>query len=180
MFRNALAIAAAVGVGLCAGPARADLIRTFAASGTFSQGVTLSGTETIDVTTGVVTAADLKVGAPDNFTFTYVASQGTVDGDLATSFYEASGQLLPELILAYDTSGNAPASLVGYDGGKLSSVADPFQTSSKTVTSTLERRAGESVALESGELTPLAEPTALAVFAVGTFGLWFIWSRRRS
>ncbi len=53
-------------LGLMAGaaaPARAGLISTFTAEGTFQDGATLGGTLTIDTTTGVVTAANLLVGA---------------------------------------------------------------------------------------------------------------------
>lgn len=62
--------------------AKADLL-TLDASGTFADGATLSGTLTINTTTGVATAADLIVSAPDSLTFDFIQFQG-----LAGPIYE--------------------------------------------------------------------------------------------
>ncbi len=54
-------------LGLMAGaaaPARADISLVFNAAGIFEDGAPLSGTLTIDTTSGMVTAANLTVGAP--------------------------------------------------------------------------------------------------------------------
>ncbi len=70
-------LAAAV-FGLMSGaaaPARADIITTFTAEGTFVDGATLGGTLTIDTTIGMVTAANLMVGAPYSLTLATVQNQ---------------------------------------------------------------------------------------------------------
>jgi hypothetical protein len=81
------------------GQVKADPI-TLDASGTFADGATLSGTVTINVTTGAATAVNLLVGPPDSLTFTFIHSQAVV---FSGSAYEVvawtTGSGLPTLIL---------------------------------------------------------------------------------
>jgi hypothetical protein len=106
-------VALVLGMVLGSSPTRADLITTFDATGTFDDGSTLSGTVTIDVTTGGATAIDLTTSPPDPFSFSTIINQ-----------FSTSGR---SLIVGDKPAGNAhlifdipEANLVGYTGGTLS------------------------------------------------------------
>ncbi len=111
-------LAAAV-FGLMSGaaaPARADIITTFTAEGTFVDGATLGGTLTIDTTIGMVTAANLMVGAPYSLTLATVQNQ--TDPPPPPTYYfvtvGATAAGFPYIDLIFPVS-----SLVAYAGGEL-------------------------------------------------------------
>ena len=96
--------------------ARADLTLTFNAAGTFEDGATLGGTLTIDTTSGMVTAANLTVGAPQSLTFIYIqntviTSAATTEIDLGSPGYDPA-QITLYMYLPTTT-------LTGYLGGPL-------------------------------------------------------------
>jgi hypothetical protein len=164
-MRRWLAAAAVLGLMAAAvAPARADMILSFNAEGTFSDGATLSGTVTIDVTTGVATAVDLVVGAPDSLTFTTItfqAANSPVSGDYSI-IAETSNSILFDIYLP-------TATLVGYDGG-------PFESNSQAVNglpSIIVYRGDVNVALEEGSLSPSAistpAPSTLVLALIGAF-----------
>jgi hypothetical protein len=101
----------------CANPAKANTITTFNVSGTTEPlapftGTTFSGTMTIDVTAGTLTAIDLSFQGLSPFntinesvpfgTFSWRVSAGNGDMDLLTLLFE---------------TGHTPGSLVGFTGG---------------------------------------------------------------
>src|SRR5262245_6374104 len=96
------------------GQAKAGVIRTFEASGTFQDGEDLSGTVTIDVTAGVVTAVDLDIGWRDLF-FTFIQDRGANRfGDyFIQTGTAASGLPIFDIIIS--------GSLVDYLGGPMAS-----------------------------------------------------------
>ena len=125
---------------LGASSAKAALI-TFDASGNFADGATLSGTLTINTTTGAATAVDLIVSAPDSLTFDFIQFQG-----IAGPVYEiqtgttATGNPNFDLGLALTT-------LVGYSGGPIESVATGMS-------SDLRYNSSDVVAFEHGPANP--------------------------
>jgi hypothetical protein len=149
-----------------AGPARADVIRVFEASGVFTDGVTLGGTLTIDVTTGVVTAANLLLGAPISADLTVIGGTGQ-EGGLAQTF--ASSTIYPLTVLGFLTP-----SLVGYDGGPLASDA----VNNGFVSAYVAAPGVDGVDLASGTLT-VPEPSTWAMMLLGFAGLGFAGYRQR-
>ncbi len=101
-------------LALGSGQAKADVIRYFSATGTFTNGDTLSGTVVLDATTGAVTAADLFASGPDTERFylnvgNYVTNKiSVIAADSPTS------NLYPVLVI-----GTPTPSLVDFTGGLL-------------------------------------------------------------
>ncbi len=88
----------------------------FIVNATVHDKAAITGTVTIDTTAGTVTAVDLAVGAPDNFTFNSMdrSYQGS-SGPAGYSVTVFSGSRGLQLTLRSDPSGT----LVGYTGGAI-------------------------------------------------------------
>ena len=123
-FRLALPIAL-----LLAANAKADVIKVFNETGTFADGSILSGTLTIDTTTGVATAANLVVSAPTSLVFNQVRNQQA--GNPSAGFYNIeldtgiNGFPLMEVVLGV-------SSLVDYQGGSVVTVDNLMGTNDPT------------------------------------------------
>lgn len=100
----------------------ADTITTFDASGTFDNGSVMSGTVTIDVTTGAATGADINIAGPSlSATLDYIHSSGAdYFDDNSWTLVVSTGQSIDPYIFFYiDTSAAGSKTLVGYAGGPL-------------------------------------------------------------
>ena len=158
--------ALALAVTLAATPLRADVIRVFEANGVFQDGVKLGGTLTIDVTAGVVTAADLLLSAPISADVTGIGGTGLVGGDLAQTFTSLGpGNPFPVIVLGFLTP-----SLVDYGGGLLASIATP---QGGQVGAYIAADGVAGVALASGTLTA-PEPSTWAMLLLGFAGFCFV------
>jgi hypothetical protein len=143
-----------VALSLFAVPAMyANTVTTFTASGSFSDGATLSGNVVIDVTAGAVVQAgtSLSATAPlslSGFTFDLSASSQGAEYILVTDNAPHS---------AFDITLDIPVStLVGYAGGSVSGGAN----------------GGTSAALTSGSLTAATpEPTSVVLVGSAMLGL---------
>jgi len=164
-------------LGLIAGVSRADTISTFNASGTFQSGSTLSGTVTIDTTTGVVTAVDLTASSPDSLNFTFIQVQipnSTDNGDFFLQTAPAAVGL-PNLDFALPDS-----FLVGYVGGSIGSLDQPANGYVSDVFYQFTPQVTDD--LVSGNLTATPLPSS-AWMGLGLLGVLFAGSsliRRRS
>ena len=153
--------------------AHADTV--FTVTGSFDNGAILSGTATINTSTGIVTAFDLSTtGAFVSGPYTTVdPGQGPFFGQ-----YFVSSTLS---IFSIDLSFPPPGSLVGYTGGSLcSDVVSCFFISAlnKTTTPT----PSTTFNLTSGSLTPQVatpEPSSLFLMLAGA-GLVSMRKRRTS
>jgi len=110
---------------LCGGTASADVITTFSAFGTFSDGSTLTGSLQIDTTTGVALAAEsLYIGAPGSVFINDIRIQAPNEpfpGDfILQAGFGPPGGGPPLFVMALPVS-----SLIGYSGGPIVSVTDP-------------------------------------------------------
>lgn len=165
--------------------AHADDIVIFDASGIFHvDSATLSGTFTMDTTTGVITAVDLFVSAPDSDTFNGIYQQSCTLGpnDNCYVTFDTNGTdfatyPILNLVLSVGT-------LVGYDGG-VGSGTVPLDNSS----SDLEWIAGsvsgvDLEKLQSGSITPeipisaAPEPSTFILLGIGALGLLYFGGRR--
>ena len=111
-------VAALTCATLCTGTqARADMIDTFNATGTFQGGQSLGGTLTVDTTTGAISSADLTVsGQPD---FYYVDNQyGISSSTQFVQFTSPANETVPGLQLP-SLGLLLPSSLVSYGGGSI-------------------------------------------------------------
>jgi len=171
------AVAAALGLAALLAPRAvlADTTVQFAASGTFADDSTLSGIFSVDVTTGVVTSADLAwsdVGSA----FTTIEPETTLDGFAELVVENAAGNFIG---LAFQS-----ASLIGYSGGSLCSTADNCLGS--PIIAFVESDAElmlESPSpdlLTSGSVVATPEPSSLLLLSIGLFGLMAMtWCRKR-
>jgi hypothetical protein len=155
--------------------ALADSISTFTASGTFADGATLSGTITIDVTTGVVTGSDISVETTSSdvtsFGYIFQSNADYFDADSwVLSLQTASGGL-PDVEFYLDTAALGSSTLVGYSGGALYSVGQP---GSDGADSFYRPAVTYYDYLESGSLSlvpSIPEPATLGLLAVSVVGL---------
>jgi hypothetical protein len=163
-------------VSLGNAPAKADVIDTFNATGTFATGSVLSGSLTIDLTT----PAHLVVSAPDSLTFNFTSAIGTsatTPSFSAIFLEEDASRALPILNLflpatfVFTPSG---VDLLGYMGGPLCSVSAPcsgFPSSIQFGTSFDD--------LETGSLTLVSapEPASIMLLAVGIAAMGLVLRR---
>jgi len=159
--------------------AHGDIINTLIASGTFADSATLSGTLTLDATTGVFTAADLTVSAPVSLVFTFIQSQPCPDpafGDCGV-YIGTTATGYPTLDLGFDVS-----TFVGLNSALIVSVTDLFTpTPGHSYASDINYGLDSYEYLDSGKVvlgsqfdnggggtssvTP--EPSSFALFATG-------------
>jgi LPXTG-motif cell wall-anchored protein len=174
-----LAVVACLGVCALTGTGRANII--YDATGTFTDGATLSGTVTFNDSGGLVSTAlqvtlggtvviDTSLNQPAVGPATpFTGSDGnTYDGIVGGSF--APGPLFSLIYLAADIPGSSPVPIVPAvplpSGGNAVSIY--FVTS--------------VVNLSTGELTPetVAEPASLTLLGIGAVGLLgYGWRKRR-
>jgi len=174
-----LALAAALIALLAPRAVLADTV--FTASGTFSDGSTLSGTVTINTTTGAVTGADLlwtDVAAPLSTDILL----GVVFGNLQLSAEDTTGVDYIELDFPF----NSQSFPVGYAGGPLCSNSDTagFCYSDTSLAGANLTPTPLVVYLEQGSLTPPAgvpapEPRGLLLLSIGLLGLMGVIRRKR-
>jgi hypothetical protein len=105
-----------LGVGLTT--ARADSV--FNVSGSFDTSATLTGTITINTTTGLISDASLTVAAfpgfaATTFTFSDMTSQGIDNGSSSNAYYADFTSGTSSLNLVFETT-SADGSLTGFEG----------------------------------------------------------------
>lgn len=167
-----------------AAPARADIIDTFNANGTFAGGAALGGTVGIDMTTGAVVSPDLTV-AGFGPAFTVVSVAGDQSGVAYVSLLQSAS--VPFDVL---TIGFGVGSLASYAGGALNSdvfvaratPSDPgFVTGINGPLLPDSTVSGGPYSLQSGSLTlasAVPEPASIALLGLGALGAAMIGSRR--
>ena len=175
LFKTICAVLCLV-FGLCFAAPIAHADTVFTVTGSFDNGAILSGTATINTSTGIVTAFDLSTtGAFVSGPYT------TVDpgqGPFFFNQYFVSSTLSNSSI---DLLFPPPGSLVGYTGGSLCSdiVACIFISALNTTTTPTP---SSTFNLTSGSLTPQAatpEPSSLFLMLSGV-GLVFAMRKRSS
>ena len=153
-------------------PARADVITTFQASGSVTDGSTISGTLTIDTTTGIITAADVIFGAPASTIQTNVVAQVPhyyVPNSVSVNIRNAASTTDFDFSIPTPTS-----SLIGYLGSTDSAAflaANPGNLYNLTTSTGYDE-------LTSFALTPTPEPASFALFAGGGLVLLFVFRLR--
>lgn len=172
MRQIVLALAALV---LLAGPGRADLVLDI--NGTFDDGLTLSGTLTIDTVVGNIIAADLNV-PPIGNNLTDINSQG----QLGPNEYGVEVILSPWENVDVELELLTP-SLVGYSGGALASIQDPSGVPGHQ--ESLYSLNFQYSKLESGSaiapVVPTPEPSTIVSASVAVLmSLGYAWRRRRT
>ncbi len=175
-------IAAALLIG--AQTSRADTIDVFAVSGTLVDSTTLSGTFTIDVTTGVLTSETVSYLGHTFATLLEADAffGGTNSGQTPkpVGFQVHTGRsaaLLPRIDLLFQ--GSSIDSLIGYGGGSLCSVSAACGPDQQGFNWTSDYRApdGTIIDLSSGKLklvsstSGVPEPSTLLLAGIGVLGL---------
>lgn len=142
-------------------PVSADTIQIFNATGTFDDSAVLSGTVTIDETTGVATAVNLDISSLSPQGLTFVQFQGLLHtSGLGFPYLIRAGSLPTDFLLPYFDLEVPLHSLVGYAGGPICPLACSGDGS------TLYESSNFLVSLVSGSLSASAapEPSTLLMF----------------
>ena len=158
------------GLGATLTPLGADLAesvnRFFDAAGTFTDSATLSGTVTIDTTTGVVTTVAFKVSTPDSVTLDSIYFQ-QADYPVA-GIYETVADTTATPPYPGIAFGIPLSSLVGYDGGELISDTQPGNGGYVTG---LYLSSTDIIALSQGTLSSVPEPSSILVLSTAALVL---------
>jgi hypothetical protein len=159
----ALAMAAGVIALLSPRPASADQL--LGVTGTFTDGSTLSGTITIDTTTGNPTGIDLTWSSLATPFFTQVPMNGAADGFPETQILDPSGT--DELVLIWNTIPPLGTSSVA-----LCSVDAPCMYNGETFTTLITTSVG-SLSLAEGKIEPVEAPesASFVLLSTGLLGL---------
>jgi len=147
------------------GEAWADVIQNFDASGIFQSGSRLSGTVTIDTTTGVAESANLLIGAPASLTFTALAAQQYNGIAYNLDFLTSTTRLQLGL--------GGVSNLINYSGGTLVAAGDSEIYYSK---SSQDQLVSGSLTLSTSTV-PLPASAWLMLSGVAALG---VVARRRS
>jgi hypothetical protein len=183
---SALVAAALVAAALLIGAqaSRADTIDVFAVSGTLVDSTTLSGTFTIDVTTGVLTSETVSYLGHTFATLLEADAffGGTNSGQTPkpVGFQVHTGTsaaLLPRIDLLFQ--GTSIDSLIGYGGGSFCSVNAACGPDQQGFNWTSDYRApdGTIIDLSSGKLklvsstSGVPEPSTLLMAGIGMLGI---------
>jgi hypothetical protein len=168
-----LITAVAAALLLSAPNAFADEIKTFDVVATippidFSPGSTgVIGTITIDTTTGVVDAIDLKTPGDADYIST---DSGIVDPPTINSIYFQESWCVGPAPACFGVEGYniviPQVALVGYDGGLICSTDDPCFGDTSAYSFGME-----SVEYTSGRLEPTPEPSSLILALTGALGM---------
>jgi hypothetical protein len=157
-------VVALVGPGLFV--ASADTITTFNVSGTFADSSALSGTITINTTTGAITGASLVIGAN---TYSFLQLAIPLGSEFFAQFTTTSAFTFPFLDLFFPS-----ASLVGYTGGALCTSSGPCANPTQ-----YGAVAGTSIYLTQGSSVAAPEPSALILLSAGLIGLGLVARKRQ-
>ena len=155
------------------GTATADTTQTFNVTGTFADSATVSGTITVDETTGQVTAASLTLSnSPHgaNGTYTYLAVGYGYSSP--NPFYNLPVGLngtnsLPQLNLLIAAPSETDPLLSPYNGGNICSQASPCNGEGSDYFPGGET----SIALQSGTVSSASPPPPSAVPALSPWAL---------
>ena len=165
--------------------ASADTVN-FQLNGTFTDSSTVSGTLAIDRTAGTVLSAILSYKSN---TFSTILAQGPFDccADPSSNpvlyrlWVGSSNSTFPAL--RFGISGTAAVdSLIGYTGGALCAYNAQCGPDSdgNTWVSSYRDPSGNPVALQSGSLAPVPEPSSLIMLGSGLAGLVSVTRRKRN
>ena len=168
MLRLKYLVAACV-LALTVGAANANTITVFDVAGTFysPSNTPLTGTLTIDVTSGSVTTANLVVA---NHTFTQLFSAFPSGGYFYLEFMNPSGNYLEFSFQRLS------ASLIGYTGSPFIQEGIEYLKCCRTDQTAYSNLSGSLIA----EVTTTPLPAALPLFATGLGALGLLgWRRKR-
>jgi hypothetical protein len=150
---------------LCSASIKADSFVVLNANGSFQSGGVLSGTVTLDQTTGVFTSVDLVVSSPVSLTFTSLPATYNNSPAPGTTDVQSSPSSAPQFpILTFAVF--AP-SLIGYNGGQLASSLNQIIYQGNNYESAINYTFTNYDTLAFGSLTPAPEPASLLLVGFG-------------